>query len=103
MSNQKIKTIFIGTSNFGVESLRQLIKCPDFDIAGVITQPNKKVGRKQELTPSPIKQEVQKYGLNVWQPELIKNFNLVTKNLDIIIVIAYGQILPENIFDILRC
>ena len=111
MSNQKIKTIFIGTSDFGVESLRKLIKCPDFDIVGVITQPDKKMGRKQELTPSPIKKEAQKHNLDVWQPKSIKNYTRQAStgqlhpsseyrritNLDIIVVVAYGQILPESI------
>jgi methionyl-tRNA formyltransferase len=103
MTNQnKIKTIFIGTPDFAVPSLRALIKDEDFDVVAVITQPDKRVGRKQILTPPPVKVEAQKHNIVIHQPEKIFNLKYLILNLnpDIIIVIAYAQIIPESILEI---
>lgn len=98
----KIKTIFIGTPDFAVPSLRALIKDGDFDIIAAITQPDKKVGRKQILTPPPVKIEALKHNIPVAQPPKIINYQLQISELnpDIIIVIAYAQIIPESILKI---
>ena len=95
MSVKKIKTIFIGTPDFGIPALRALIKDEVFDVVAVITQPDKKTGRKQILTPPPIKLEAQKYKIPIYQPEKISRHPIA--NIDLIVVAAYAQILPENI------
>lgn len=102
MPNQKIKTIFIGTSDFGLASLKALIKNNKFDIVGIITQPDKKIGRKQILTASPIKQEALKNKILVLCPIKIADVKEKIKkiNPDLIVVIAYGQIIPKNILQI---
>jgi methionyl-tRNA formyltransferase len=108
----KIRTIFIGTSDFGIPAFRALIKDKQFEIVSVITQPDKPAGRKQILTPPPIKTEAQKYKIPVFQPERIADLQSKisaqggcasgAKNLnpDIIIVIAYAQIIPEEILNL---
>ena len=99
MTNNKIKTIFIGTADFGLPALKALLKDDHFEILGVITQPDKPVGRKQLITPPPIKAEALKYNIPVHQPEKISNFKFQISNLDLIIVIAYAQIIPKNILE----
>lgn len=100
--NQKLRTIFMGTPEFGVKSLRALKNDPVFDIIAIITQPDKRIGRKQVLTKTVIKQEAEKYDIPVLQPEKIKEIKekIEELNPDIMVVIAYGQIIPENILNI---
>jgi methionyl-tRNA formyltransferase len=107
----KIKTIFIGTPDFAVPSLCALINDEQFDIISVITQPDKKAGRKQVITPPPVKVIAEKHNIPVLQPPQITNYQLPASrcgqggqitNLkpDLIIVIAYAQIMPEDILNI---
>jgi methionyl-tRNA formyltransferase len=98
----KIKTIFIGTPTFAVPSLKHLINDKQFDIIAVVTQPDKKIGRKQILTPTPVKVEAEKFRIPVYQPEKISDEGLRMANFrpDLIIVVAYAQIIPENILNI---
>ena len=96
----KIKIIFIGTSEFAVPSFRALLRDKDFDIRAVISQPDKKVGRKQELTPPPIKTEANKHKISVQQPLKIHEARSKIQEVDLIVVISYGQIIPKNILDI---
>jgi len=102
INNKKFSTIFIGTPDFGVPVLEVLIK--KYDVRAVITQPDKKIGRKQTLTPPPIKQIAQKYDIEVWQPEKIKDIKEKIKNLDLDfgVVAAYAQIIPKEILDMLK-
>ncbi|MCK5061827.1 methionyl-tRNA formyltransferase [Candidatus Parcubacteria bacterium] len=102
-----IKTIFIGTPDFALPGLKALIKDPMFDVAAVITQPDKPVGRKQTLTPPVVKTEAKKHNIVVHQPEKISNFQLLlarrtggTFNFQLIVVIAYAQIIPEKILNL---
>ena len=99
---KKIRTIFIGTPDFGVLSLINLINDEYFDIISVITKEDKKFGRKQELKAPIIKQTALKYNIPVLQPKKISNIAEDIKNLspDLIIVIAYSQIIPEKILKI---
>ncbi len=94
----KIKIAFFGTPDFGLPSFKSLAKDQRFKICFVVTQPDKKVGRKQILTPPPIKVEALNYNIPVFQPEKIKNFTLPYK-IDLIITAAYGQIIPKNILN----
>lgn len=99
-NNKKYNTIFIGTSDFGVPALEVLIE--KYNVKAVITQRDKKVGRKQIVTPPPIKTIAQEYNTEVWQPEKIKDTAEKIKNLnpDFVVVAAYAQIIPREILDI---
>ncbi|MCX6794513.1 MAG: methionyl-tRNA formyltransferase [Candidatus Falkowbacteria bacterium] len=100
--DKKIRVIFMGTPEFAVPGLSRLLATPEFEIVGVFTQPDKPVGRKQILTPSPIKELALKYRLPFFQPEKIRPETATIKNLkpDLIVVIAYGKIIPPEILDI---
>ena len=75
--NQTIKTIFIGTPDFAVPFLTALIADPDFLISAIITQPDRPVGRKQILTPPPVKSLAEANEIPVFQPEILKNNHLL--------------------------
>lgn len=95
------KIVFLGTPEFAVPILEGLIK-NHWTISLVITESDKPVGRKQILTPSPIKKIALKHNLLVYQPRQIVDINSSLLNLepDLFIVAAYGQILPEEILNI---
>jgi len=101
MNQKDYNIVFIGTPDFAVSSLSKLIES-NYNIITVITQPDKKVGRKQEITYSPVKKVALKYNIPLLQPQKIKNIYKEIKELnpDIIITAAYGQIIPKNILDI---
>ncbi len=101
MENGKWKIIFMGTPEFGVIVLEELCKT-SYKPVLVITAPDKPVGRKQILTPPPVKVIAEKYRISVLQPEkllAISNRLLAIKP-DLIILAAYGQILPKEILKI---
>ncbi len=102
MNNKKYNTIFIGTPDFSVPTLQALISDERFSVLAVVTAPDAKVGRKQILTPPPVKVEVKKHSIPVLQPENIINITdeIQELNPDVIITIAYGQILPPKILKI---
>ena len=95
-----MKLIFMGTPEFAVPSIRRLIEA-GHEIRAVFTQPDRPVGRKQVVTPPPVKTFAAQHGLTVLQPEKIKNaearerFEPLFKDADAGIVAAYGRILPE--------
>lgn len=101
-NTNKIKTIFIGTPDFAVPALLSIINDSDFEMIAVITQPDKKIGRKQILTPPQVKTVAIKHNLPVWQPIKIKEIteNIAAAQPDVIIVAAYAQIIPESILAI---
>lgn len=96
------KIIFMGTPDFSVPILQQIIK-DGYDVIGVVTQPDRPVGRKRIITPPPIKVEAEKHGIPIFQPEKLKNKNSVQEilnlNPDLIVTAAYGQILPKELLD----
>jgi len=96
---QSIKVVFMGTPEFSVPVLEGLIE--NYNVIGVVTQPDKKVGRKQEIKFSPVKEVALKHNIKVLQPEKIKvDYNSVLElEPDIIITCAYGQIIPEEILN----
>jgi methionyl-tRNA formyltransferase len=102
MNSNKIRTIFLGTPDFAVASLETLIAAPEFKVIAIITQPDKKIGRHQELVPPPIKKIAAKHHIEVYQPEKIKTEVDKIKSLkpDLIVVTAYGQIIPSSILEI---
>ena len=85
------------------EILENLVQAK-FIFNSVITQEDKKSGRKQILTPPPVKQIAEKYNLKIYQPQKIKDLEPILKEIkpDLIILIAYGQFIPENIINIPR-
>ena len=97
------KIIFMGTPEFAIPALRVLID-NDYNISAVFSQPDKPVGRKQVFTPPPVKKLALGKNLNVIQPKNLKDVKIVEKikelNPDLIIVVAYGQIIPRNILEI---
>lgn len=95
--------IFMGTPDFAVPILEMLIN-EKYNIGLVVTQPDKKVGRKQILEESPIKKLAKKHNIEVFQPFNIKNDyqKILDLNPKLIITAAYGQIIPKIIFDNLK-
>ena len=99
----KKKIVFMGTPKFAVLILEMLIE--NFGVDLVITQPDKKVGRKKVLTAPPVKILAEEKGIRVLQPEKISGdedvlAELKELNPDIIITAAYGQLVPESILEI---
>ncbi|MBM7571773.1 methionyl-tRNA formyltransferase [Aquibacillus albus] len=94
------RIVFMGTPDFAVPVLQQLMK-DNFDVVLVVTQPDRQKGRKRTLTPPPVKEEAEKHGIPVFQPEKIKNeysFVLEYKP-DLIVTAAFGQILPKELLE----
>ncbi len=98
-----MRIVFMGTPDFAVPCLEKLIEC-GHEVVGVFSQPDKPVGRKQILTPPPVKATALEHSIPVFQPEKIKGSNAlqIIEELkpDILVVVAYGKILPK---DILTC
>ena len=94
-----LKVVFMGTPDFCVPILESLIE--NCNVIGVVTQPDKEVGRKKEIKFSPIKEVALKNNLKIFQPIKIKtNYqDILDLNPDIIITCAYGQIIPKAILD----
>ncbi len=101
-----MKIVFFGTPEFAVPSLECLLAHPDFDVVAVVTQPDKRRGRGNQLIPSPVKALVQET-LPVWQPRSIKKDletleKLRESQADAFVVVAYGQILSQAILEMPR-
>lgn len=96
----KERIVFMGTSTFSLEVFKMLIK-EEYRIVGVVTQPDKRVGRKKILTMSEVKEEALKYDIPIIQPTKIKNDYQAVLDLkpDMIITAAYGQIIPKALLD----
>lgn len=92
----------MGTPDFAVPILETLIQ--NTNVVLVVSQPDKKVGRKQILTKTPIHEVADKYGISVFQPEKIRNDyeRILEVKPDIIITCAYGQIIPKVLLDLPR-
>lgn len=92
-----IKVVFMGTPDFAVSILDMLIK--NTNVVGVVTQPDKEVGRHKVLTASPVKEFALKNNIQIFQPIKIRNEyqNILDLKPDIIITCAYGQMLPMDI------
>ena len=99
-----MKLIYMGTPEFAVPILRALIDA-GHDVAAVLTQPDKPQGRKMVLTPPPVKVLALENGIPVYQPEKVKTNEefyqqLVELAPDLIVVAAYGKILPVSILEL---
>lgn len=98
-----MRIVFMGTPDFAVPCLSVLI-AQKHDVAAVVTQPDRAKGRGNKLAPPPVKVLAEEAGIPVYQPEKIKTkeFTEILRSLkpDIIIVVAFGQILSQEILDI---
>jgi methionyl-tRNA formyltransferase len=96
-----MRIVFIGTAEIGAPSLRSLAGLREHQVVGVVTQPDRPVGRRQELAPPPIKKLALHLGLPVFQPEKIRAPDALAAirawSPELIIVVAYGQILPKEL------
>lgn len=101
-TNKKLRVIFMGTPEFSLPGLKAILNDGFFEIAGIFTQPDKPIGRKQILTPPPVKVAALENNIKVFQPEKIKSEieNIRALAPDLIVVIAYGKIIPQEILDI---
>lgn len=98
-----MKIVFMGTPDFAVPSLKKLIE--EYDVAAILTQPDKPKGRGKKMAYSAVKEEALKHGISIYQPiKLRDDINLIEKlkelKPDFIIVVAFGQILTKEILDI---
>lgn len=97
-----MKILFMGTSPFAVESLRSLTE-NGYEICGVVTQPDRPKGRGYHMTPTPVKEYALSCGYSVFTPEKLKDEaflpELRSLDPDLIVVAAYGKILPPYILD----
>ncbi|REC32534.1 methionyl-tRNA formyltransferase [Enterococcus pseudoavium] len=99
------KIVFMGTPAFSVPILESLIAA-DYEIAAVVTQPDRPVGRKKVITPTPVKEAALRHGLLVLQPEKISGSPEMEKIAelapDLLITAAFGQFLPEKLLQVPR-
>ena len=100
-----LKIVFAGTPDFAVPALRALIDSP-YEICGVYTQPDRPAGRGRKSTPSPVKTQALAHDLPVFQPPHFKEAKdqatLQQLRPDLMVVVAYGLILPQSVLDIPR-
>ena len=97
------KVIFMGTPAFSVPILQALIDEETIEIVGVVSQPDRKVGRKQIITPPPVKQLAMEHNLTMYQPEKLSGSDemkeILTLDIDLIITAAYGQYVPTKLLN----
>jgi methionyl-tRNA formyltransferase len=96
-----MKVIFMGTPDYAQKILEDLILEEGIEVVSVYTQPDKPVGRKKVLTPPPVKTTALKAGIDIYQPNRLRDTEVIETLLktpcDFIVVAAYGQILPKEI------
>lgn len=106
MPTSHSRIVFMGTPDFAVPTLEALIDAPDFDVVGVVTQPDRPAGRGQEMRVSPVKAVATAAGIPVLQPEKMRDPAAIKAvaalEPDFLVVVAYGQILPQAVLDIPR-
>jgi methionyl-tRNA formyltransferase len=101
-----LRIIFMGTAELSCASLESLARDETFSVAAVVTQPDKPKGRDLKLQPSPVKSLALKLNLPVLQPARARDEQFIAQlralKPDLIVVVAYGQILPRAILDLPR-
>jgi methionyl-tRNA formyltransferase len=101
-----LRLIFMGSGEIGLPSLRWLAAAPNVELVGVVTQPDKPVGRSQTLTAPPVKQLASSLGVPVLQPVRVRKPEALAELRallpDLIVVMAYGQILPKGLLEMPR-
>jgi len=96
-----MRIVFAGTPGFSVPCLQALSNADDMEVVGVVSQPDRKAGRGMRLTPSPVKQAALDTGIDVITPEKLRDNPdayawLESKHADVLVVVAFGMILPES-------
>ena len=103
MSKKKLNVVFMGTPDFAVPCLQRILD-DGHRVSGVFTQPDKPKGRHYTLTPPPVKVLAESCGIPVLQPEKMKAPEVLEALKswapDIIVVVAYGKILPEEVLNL---
>ena len=102
---EPLRIVFAGTPEFAAEHLKALLASP-YDIVAVYTQPDRPAGRGQKLMPSPVKQLALEHNIPVLQPPTLRNAEaqaeMAALKPDLLVVVAYGLILPQAVLDIPR-
>lgn len=100
LSSHPLKIVFAGTPEFSVAPLQALLDA-NYDVVGVYTQPDRPAGRGRKLTASPVKQLAQQHDIPVYQPISLKDLDAQAEfqalNVDVMVVVAYGLILPKAV------
>ena len=101
-----MRVVFFGTPDFAVPTLERLLSEPDFEVVGVVSQPDTRRGRGSQVSPPPVKATAiaLKPDLKIWQPDRLKKDKTVLAELesleaDVFVVVAYGQILSQKILN----
>jgi len=98
-----MKVVYMGTPEFAVPCLDFLINS-EHEVIGVFTQPDKRSGRGQRISLTPVKEKALEHNIPILQPTTLKNDDIINQikklNPDLIVVVAYGQILPKGILEI---
>ena len=98
-----MRIVFMGTPDFAVPTLEKIIES-GHEVVGVVTQPDKAKGRGHQVVFPPVKETALKYGLTVYQPKRVRDEAFVdqlkTLDPDVIVVVAFGQILPKAVLDL---
>lgn len=100
-----MRVVFMGTPDFAVETLEALIRS-EHQIEAVVTQPDKPKGRGKAVQFPPVKEVALREGLTIYQPRRVRDPEFIKilkeKNPDVIVVVAFGQIIPQEIIDLPR-
>lgn len=98
--------VFMGTPDFAVPPLQALLESPDFDVVGVVTQPDRPAGRGNTVQQSPVKQVAIARNVPILQPQKLREPGIFEQlqawQPDVIVVAAFGQILKQNVLDLPR-
>ena len=101
-----MRVVFFGTPDFAVPTLEKLLSEPDFEVVGVVSQPDTRRGRGNQVTPPPVKAAAiaKNPNIKIWQPDRLKKDQQVLEelaaiNADVFVVVAYGQILSQKILN----
>jgi methionyl-tRNA formyltransferase len=101
-----MRIVFIGAGEIGVPTLEALLRSSEHQLTGVVTQPDKPVGRSQQIEPPPIKRALAGITISIVQPARIKDRPAIEEiralQPDVIVVMAYGQILSREVLEIPR-
>ena len=102
---KKLKVLFMGTPDFAVPTLEALCNS-EYEVIEVVTQPDKPKGRGKSVQMTPVKECALKYDIPVYQPGRLRNeesvAHLAELDIDFMVVVAFGQILPKSVLDMPR-
>jgi methionyl-tRNA formyltransferase len=105
IKSEEIRTVFMGTPDFALPTLEGLVEA-GVQLIAVYTQPDRPSGRGKKLTPPPVKELACRLGIPVFQPVRLRDPSVIEKlrdlSPDLIVVVAYGQILPKSVLEIPR-